>query len=277
LLTISEKGVVHAHDLWTDSVERLYTADQIASLLPAVREALRARHDALRLVTVAELLRDSDTIRMAALDLVRQTMASLPVQQARMLLAAAEPADLEEPELLLLRSAISHAVAIDDPTTEPLAAKATKAFAAAADEIGETAALALSGLIASSRGAYADFLQIAIGVAELPAAREDQVLKVVSELVTATLAQLNGDLDTALEALSRLPTPHGNHPMRKPAARLHLYMFVLAGRADEAVAIADGVLLSSTNAHVRTTPRSSGGRRATYRKSMNCAPTTASA
>jgi hypothetical protein len=167
LLTISEKGVVRAHDLWTDSVERLYTADQIASLLPAVREALRARHDALRLVTVAELLRDSDTIRMAALDLVRQTMASLPVQQARI---------------------------------------------------------------------------------------EDQVLQVVSELVTATLAELNGDLDTALEALSRLPTPHGNHPMREPAAWLYVYMLVLAGRADEAVSIADGVLLSSTNAHVRTTP-----------------------
>jgi LuxR family transcriptional regulator, maltose regulon positive regulatory protein len=254
LLTISENGVVRAHDLWTDSVERLYSTEQIASLLPAVREALRARHDALRLVTVAELLRDSGTVRMAALDLVRQTMASLPVQQARMLLAAAEPADLEAPELLLLRSAVSHAVAIDDPTAEPLAAKATKAFAAAADETGEIAALALSGLIASSRGAYADFLQIAIRVAELPAAREDQVLQVVSELVTATLAELNGDLDTALEALSRLPTPHGNHPMREPAARLLVYMLVLAGRADEAVPIADGVLLSSTNAHVRTTP-----------------------
>ncbi len=254
LLTVSDHGVVRAHDLWTDSVERLFTTGEIASLLPAVREALRARHDALRLVTVAELLRDSGTIRMAALDLVRQTMAALPVQQARMLLAAADPADTEAPELLLLRSAVTHAVTIDDPAAEPLAAKATKAFAAAADETGEVAALALAGLIASSRGAYADFLQIAIRVAELPAAREDPVLQVVSELVTATLAELNGDLDTALEALSRLPTPHSNHPMREPAARLHVYMLVLAGRADEAVAIADSVLLSSTNAHVRTTP-----------------------
>ncbi|MDR2983486.1 MAG: hypothetical protein LBV34_01470 [Nocardiopsaceae bacterium] len=254
LLTISDHGVVRAHDLWTDSVERLYTAEQIASLLPAVRDALRARHDALRLVTVAELLRDSGTIKMAALDLVRQTMASLPLQRARMLLSAADPADLEAPELLLLRSAVSHAVAIDDPKTEPLTAKATAAFVASADETGEVAALALSGLIASSRGAYADILRIAIRVAELPAAREDQVLQVVSELVTATLAELNGDLDTALEALSRLPSPAGNHPMREPAARLHVYMLVLAGRADEAVAIADSVLRSSGHAHVRKTP-----------------------
>ncbi|MGN6792118.1 MAG: BTAD domain-containing putative transcriptional regulator [Streptosporangiaceae bacterium] len=254
MLTVSDHGVARAHDLWTDSVERLYTPEQIAALLPAVRDALRARHDALRLVTVAELLRDSETIRMAALDLVKQTMASLPVQQARMLLAAADPADLEAPELLLLRSAVAHAVAVDDPTTEPLVAKATKAFAAASDETGEIAALTLAGTIASARGAYADFLQIAIRVAELPAAREDQVLQVVSALVTATLADLNGDLDTALEALARLPSPASNHPMREPAARLHVYMLVLAGRADEAAVIADGVLRASNHAHIRKTP-----------------------
>ena len=254
LLTVSDQGVVRAHDLWTDSVGRLFTPPHIAALLPAVREALRARHDALRLVTVAQLLRDSDTIRIAARELVRQTMASLPVQQAHMLLAAADPADLEAPELLLLRAAAAHAVAIDDPTTEPLVRKATKAFSAAADELGETASLALAGLIASSRGAYADFLQIAIRVAELPAAGEDQVLHVVSELVTATLAELNGDLDTALEALARLPGPASNHPMREPAARLHVYMLVLAGRADEATAIADAVLRASSHAHVTKTP-----------------------
>jgi hypothetical protein len=66
LLTVSDQGVVRAHDLWTDSVERLYSQEQIAALPPAVREALRTRHDALRLVTVAELLRDSDTIKIAA-------------------------------------------------------------------------------------------------------------------------------------------------------------------------------------------------------------------
>jgi LuxR family maltose regulon positive regulatory protein len=254
LLTVSSHGIVRAHDLWTDSIERLYTPAQVADLLPAVRETLRARHDALRLVTIAELLADHETIRVAARELVRQTMASLPVQRARALLAAADPQTREEPELLLLRAAIAHALATDDPMSEPLVTKATEAFSAAGDELGETAALSLAGLIANARGAYADFLRIALRVAELPAAREDLVLQVASGLVTATLAELNGDLDTALEALARLPSPDTNHPMREPAARLHVYMLVLAGRADEAVAIADGVLRASSHAHVRKTP-----------------------
>lgn len=60
-----------------------------AELLPAACDALQARHDALRLVTIAVRLRDLDTIRVAARELVRHTMASLPVQRARALLAAA--------------------------------------------------------------------------------------------------------------------------------------------------------------------------------------------
>lgn len=255
LLTVSDGETVRAHDLWTDSLERLYTHAQIAELLPAAREALRTRHDALRLVTIAERLRDPETIRVAARELVRQTVASLPVQRARTLLAAAAPDDrAAAPELLLLRAAIAHAVAIDSPAIDPLMARASAAFSATADEPGEIAALALAGLIASSRGAYADFLQIALRVAELPAAREEVVLQVVTELVTATLAELNGDLPGALDAMARLPSWDMNHPMREPAARLHVYLLVLAGRADEAVPIADAVLRQSSHAHIRKTP-----------------------
>jgi LuxR family transcriptional regulator, maltose regulon positive regulatory protein len=255
LLTVSDGGIVRAHDLWTDSLERLYSHARIVELLPAVCQALQTRHDALRLVTIAARLRDLDTIRVAARELVRHTMAALPVQRARTLLAAAAPNDRDVPELLLLRAAIAHAVAIDDPAIEPLVAEATAAFAAAADEPGEIVALALAGLVASSRGAYAEFLRIASRVAELPAAREDLVLQVVTELVTATLAELNGDIAGALDALARLPSADtANHPMPEPAARLQVYLLVLAGRADEAVPIAEAVLGRSSHAHVRKTP-----------------------
>ena len=255
LLTVSDGATVRAHDLWTDSLERLYSHAQIAELLPAVCDTLQSRHDALRLVTIAARLRDPGTIRVAARELVRHTMASLPVQRARALLAAAAPNDRDVPELLLLRAAIAHAVAIDDPAIDPLVARATAAFAAAADEPGEIAALALAGQIANSRGAYADFLRIALRVAELPAAREDLVLRVVTEMVTATLAELNGDIVGALDALARLPSADtANHPMREPAARLHVYLLVLAGRADEAVPLAEAVLRTSSHEHVRKTP-----------------------
>jgi DNA-binding SARP family transcriptional activator len=193
---------------------------------------------------------------VAARELVGYSLAALPVHRARSLLAATAPDDREAPELLLLRAAIAHAVSISDPAIDPLLAQATAAFRAAGDETGEAVALVLAGRVASTRGAYTEFLQIALRVAELPTARDDPVLRAVSELVTATMAELNGDLDGALEALGRLPAPGtlASDPIREPAARLHVYMLVLAGRADEAVPIADSVLRTAANAHVRTTP-----------------------
>jgi hypothetical protein len=74
-------------------------------------------------------------------------------------------------------------------------------------------------------------------------------------MVTATLAELNGDVAGALDALARLPAADAaHHPMREPAARLHVYLLVLAGRADEAVPIAEAVLRTSSHEHVRKTP-----------------------
>ena len=256
LLTVTDGGTVRAHDLWTESLERLYPYAQIAGLLPAVRDTLLARGDALRLVALASRLRDPALVRVAARELVGYSLAALPVHRARGLLAATAPDDREAPELLLLRAAIAHAVSISDPAIDPLLAQATAAFRAAGDETGEAVALVLAGRVASTRGAYTEFLQIALRVAELPTARDDPVLRAVSELVTATMAELNGDLDGALEALGRLPAPGtlASDPIREPAARLHVYMLVLAGRADEAVPIADAVLRTAANAHVRTTP-----------------------
>ena len=256
LLTVTDGGTVRAHDLWTESLERLYPYAQIAELLPAVRDTLLARGDALRLVALASRLRDPGLVRVAARELVGYSLAALPVHRARSLLAATAPDDREAPELLLLRAAIAHAVSISDPAIDPLLAQATAAFRAAGDETGEAVALVLAGRVASTRGAYTEFLQIALRVAELPTARDDPVLRAVSELVTATMAELNGDLDGALEALSRLPAPGtlASDPIREPSARLQVYMLVLAGRADEAVPIADAVLRTAANAHVRTTP-----------------------
>ena len=254
LLTVSGGGTVRAHELWTESLERLYPRSQITGMLPAARDALLARHDVHRLVSIAGRIRDPGLIRVAARELVRHTLASLPVARARTLLAAASPGDRDAPELLLLRAAVGHAVAVDDPAIGPLVDQATAGFAAAGDEPGEVAALALAGLVASTRGAYADYLQIALRVAELPAARGDPVLDVVSALVTATLAELNGDLAGALEALARLPGPEASHPIREPAARLRVYMLVLAGRADEAIPYAEAVLRQSAHPHVRRTP-----------------------
>src|SRR5262249_34498538 len=133
-------------------------------------------------------------------------------------------------------------------------ARALAAFSAVGDEPGEIAALALAGLIASSRGANPDYLQIALRVAELPAARENLFLHVLTELVTATLAELSGDLQTALAAMARLPGPDTDHPMGETAARVDVALLVLAGRANEATAIADAALLESSHAHIRKTP-----------------------
>jgi DNA-binding SARP family transcriptional activator len=253
LVSLSDGDIVRAHDLWTESLDRLYSTTQIRDLLPGVSAVLQSRHDFLRLADVAARYGDPSTRRVAARELVRHTVASLPVRRAHALLAAAAD-DRGRPEMQLLQAALAHAVAVDDPKIDALVTEATAAFAASSDHQGETAALLLAGQIANSRGAYTQFLGIASRVVELPGAQQDLTLHAVAQLVAATLAEMNGDLGRALDALATLPPLEMNYPLREAACRLQVYLLVLAGRADEAVPIADAVLCHSSNAHVRRTP-----------------------
>ena len=88
-------------------------------------------------------------------------------------------------------------------------------------------------------------------VAELPGACNDLTLHVVSQLVAATLAEMKGDVRGALDAMGKLPPFEVNYPMREVAARLQVYLLGLAGRADEAIPIAEAVLSQSAQAHLR--------------------------
>ena len=168
LVSLTENGVVRAHDLWTESLERR---------LPAGRRfARRSRGSATpcrpaTTPTAWPMSRfASETwraIRVAARDLVRHTLSSLPVRRAQRLLAAAD-GDESSPELMLLQAALAHAVAVDDPRIDVLVDEATAMFAASGDARGETAALVLAGQVANSRGAYAQFLGIAVASCGAP-------------------------------------------------------------------------------------------------------------
>ena len=52
--------------------------------------------------------------------------------------------------------------------------------------------------------------------------------------------------------MARLPPLEVNYPMKEVAARLHIYLLGLAGRADEAIPIAEAVLRHSSQAHLRS-------------------------
>ena len=108
LVSLSDGDVVRAHDLWTESLDRLYSPAQIRELLPGVCAALQGRHDFLRLADVAARYGDLGTIRVAARELVRHTVASLPVRRAQALLAAGAD-DCDSPEMALLQAALAHA------------------------------------------------------------------------------------------------------------------------------------------------------------------------
>jgi LuxR family transcriptional regulator, maltose regulon positive regulatory protein len=251
LLSLTEDGVLRAHDLWSDTLGRLYLPAQIAELLPNVCAALVARNDSYRLADVASRFGDRTTVKVAARELVHHTVGCLPVGRAQALLAATKEHD--EPELVLLRAALAHADAVNDPQIDVLVAEATAGFVASGDEQGEITALLLAAQIANSRGAYNEFVRIASRVHELPAADADLTLHVVAQSVVAVLAELSGDLDGALEAIEKLTPQQPGYPMREALARLQVYLLVLAGRADEAVPIADAVLRHSSQAHLRHT------------------------
>ena len=125
----------------------------------AALEQLLAGGAHLRAGSLAVRLGDFDVLSEAALVLVRNTLASLPVDTAGAWLSATPPAERCRPELVLLAAAAAHAMCDTDPAVEEQLEAALAGFRAHPGE-GDTSpaelvVLGLQLLVAHTRGGAA--------------------------------------------------------------------------------------------------------------------------
>ena len=245
-------GGLRIHPLWMDALSRLLPSDTVRQASARVGALLLARGDVLRAGSVACAAGDADLLEQAALALVGSTLAAFPPDTGARWLASAPPDRRGRPRLLLLDAATRQARDARNPQVDPLLTEAVAAAHAGGDTEAEVVGLNLATIAAHARADHLRLLQLHQAAVGLPGADREPTLRHLGAVVTASLAELHGDLDAALAALRGLD----DAPVTATEAtdRLHAHLLLLAGEADEAAALAEARLAGSPHLHVQRMP-----------------------
>jgi DNA-binding SARP family transcriptional activator len=227
---------VRAHDLWQETLTAILGAEEVGAMSSAAIGALLARGSYLRAGALAVRVRDFAGLAAAGVTLVRNTLASLPVDTARAWLGVVPSALRDKPEFVLLDAALRHAVREPDPAVSGLLDKALDGFRRVGPAQGEHVALGLQLVAAHTAGDLAALARISEAAERLPDVDEDPTLRVLKPAINATAAHLMGEVDHAA-ALLDLPLADVPPMIAESLLRLRWHMLVFAGRADEASAL----------------------------------------
>jgi DNA-binding SARP family transcriptional activator len=255
LVERTDAGGLRVHPLWMDVLSRLLPADGLRRASARVGELLLARGEVLRAGAVACTAGDADLLEDAALALVHSTLATFPPDTGARWLASAPLDHRRRPRLLLLDAAARQARDARDPEVDGLLTEAVAAAHAGGDTEAEVVGLNLATIAAHARADHLRLLQLHHAAAELPGADREPTLRQLGAVVTASLAELGGDLDAALAALRGLDGGDAPVTAIESTDRLHAHLLLLAGEADEAAALSEARLAGSPHQHVRRMPQ----------------------
>ena len=83
LVSRTEEGLFRAHDLWTEALLRVLTPEEIGRLRTRVLDELVASGDLPRAGALAMTHEDVDALAQIAVEVVRRTIAALPIDMVR--------------------------------------------------------------------------------------------------------------------------------------------------------------------------------------------------
>jgi DNA-binding SARP family transcriptional activator len=239
-----------AHDLWLDALARSVDADDARSIRERAVVELLAANDLGRAGDVAITAGDWDALSSVAVTLVRTTISVLPVPLAVRWLDAAKGVD-PSPEMRLLAATLRTATNFSDASVDAELDAIADDFRARGDAAGEVTALSVGTSAARARGDRDRLVALALRTAAVPGAQDHPVVRVSACTIAAMVAEMHGDPEGALRAFDELPTEGVPAPLGVSANRFLMHCLLLAGRADEAVIVADR-LADGPSDHCRT-------------------------
>ena len=180
-------------------------------------------------------------------------MSVLPVDVARRWLDASAGAP-PCPGLQLLDAAHRAAIDFRDPTVDASIDAIADELRASGDPTGEVAALAVGTVAAQARGDADRLVALALRTAGVPGADDHPVVRLATCSIAAVVAEMHGDPEGAVREFTALPSEGIPAPLAVSAHRFLTHCLLLAGRADEAIAIADRVPAATVSAHCRSMP-----------------------
>ncbi|MET8354163.1 MULTISPECIES: BTAD domain-containing putative transcriptional regulator [unclassified Micromonospora] len=246
---------VRAHPLWTGALARLLPADRVAAVRAQAADLLLERGDALRAGTIAITAGDVALLDRAATSLVESTLATFPHDTGVRWLAAVPEADHGRPGLQLLTAATRYASRADDIEVDRMVDAVAEDAHRAGDVRTETAALSLATIAAHARGDESRLGELFQAALDLPGADDLPTLRLLMAGVRGAIHELLGSLDDALATVEALSAADIDQQPGKIVVRFHVYLLLLAGRADEAADLAERHLAASPHAHVRRMPQ----------------------
>jgi DNA-binding SARP family transcriptional activator len=243
---------VRAHPLWGEALARLLPAGEVDGMRRLAVAALLEAGAVRRAGALAAAAGDADLLAGPARALVRTTLAAFPIDTGARWLAGIGPAHRDRPELVLLDAARRQARSVRD---EGVAALVDDVLARAGGDADlEALALSVGALAAHAAGDDARLGGIVLRARAHPRCTTDPCLRLLAAAADAALAELRGDLPEALAALESVGTDHEPPSLYAPVARFHVHLLLLAGRADDAVRLADAHLAGSHDEHTRVMP-----------------------
>jgi DNA-binding SARP family transcriptional activator len=235
LVSHTGDGLFRAHDLWTDALLRVLAPQEVADLRGRIVEELIASGDCARAGTLAQAHGDIDALTRVAMDVVRRTVAALPVDMVQPWNDILQRARPEAPETHLVAAAVRQAVDFKDVQADVDIDEAATGFHRRTDFDGEVAALVIGTIGSYMRGDIARLLDLARRAEALPNARNDPTIDVALRAIAAIGAEMAGDLAGALDELHAAPLDRVASAIRISISRLLVHCLLLSGRADEAV------------------------------------------
>ncbi|HET6949108.1 MAG TPA: hypothetical protein VFI47_01970, partial [Acidimicrobiales bacterium] len=254
LVTVDDDGRLRAHDLWEGAIAAFCPRDDVRRLRRRAVGVLLERGEAVRAGWCARRWGEIGLLAAAARAVVRGTLGALPRETAERWLDGLDAAADSAPDLGLLQTAVRQARRPSDPAVDADVDALAARYGAVGDTDGEAVTLAFGAVAAHFRGDLPRVVALAGRVRALPGAEREPVLRFLTGAVDAGLAALQGDLDAALAALAALPRGGVDERTAELVSRLEASMLLLAGRADEAAAVAETGLAGAPSTYVRAIP-----------------------
>jgi LuxR family maltose regulon positive regulatory protein len=252
---IAAVGAAHrAHDLWNEVLPGALDADDAARLRRRVVDELLSAGDPTRAGEAARIGGDLDALDVAALGLVRSTISVLPVELSTRWLAGVSIDADQRPGLALLHAAARAAGDDGDASVDHLLDDVAATYRARGDAGAEVAALAVATVAAQSRGDVDRLVALAGRTSSVPGAEDDPIVQVARGAVAGVVAEMSGDPEAAVAAFATAPLHAVPPALALSPQRFLMHCLLLAGRADDAVVVADQALATNGNRHSQQGP-----------------------
>lgn len=243
-----------AHELWLEALLHVLDPDDVRTMQLRAVDVLAAQGELGRAGALAVSHCEWDALGRVAFDLVSTTISALPLDIAAHWLEAVPIDRLNTPGLLLLSAAVRLARDFADASVDGVLDEVADAYRAAGQGDAELVALAVGTVAAQSRCDVGRLLALATRATGVPGADRHPIVRLATHSIAGVVAEMRGDPEAALAEFDAARLDDVPAPLALAADRFRVHCLLLAGRADEAVAVSDRRLAATGNVHCRQMP-----------------------